>query len=251
MADVVFDAERAGQLSTLWTKHLKGIGAGGVVSVVVGAIGLTGLGGAAWGYLRINDLQSMVSTGKTELDTKLQSLRVASGGLLLPAGTIVAWPGQLPLNDPVWQMHWHACDGSEVAFTEDLWRSLKGLYGNPEAERVINIKLPNLAGVFLRGLGGKSSALGVEQPFATAQARTPFVTGGDNDGHHQHQFTGFGHKTSKGDGGGVSFNGFFAKWDGGNADQFLGHGGHTHTIVGGDDETRPTNFSVHWIIRIQ
>lgn len=244
-----FREEDARQLSSLWERHLKGLGAANVLVWIVGLLGLGGVGSAVWQYVRLNSLDRLVTSAKAELDAMTTAIKADAGPMLVPPGTICAWSGAVP-DKQSWRTYWRPCDGGTVEFSEDLWSVLRGLYGNPDAEKVLHIKLPDFRGHFLRGSGGQSFALGVSQESGTALPRKSFVTGGENDGHHQHAFTGFGMNTSKGDGGGVSFNGHF-QFAGDNASRFLGHGGHSHTITGGDDETRPVNFAVHWVIRIQ
>jgi len=196
----------------------------------------------------------------TQAVAEVSSSKEARSSLLLdleqrfpiaPVGAIVAWPSSASLPPG-----WSICDGRRVAFSGPLWDVLKGSYGNgPEkTPELSTIKLPDLRGFFLRGLGGERDhgrKVGEVQQSATAMPRTAFTTGGGSDGAHSHEFTGFGHKTNKGDGGGISFNGHFIKWDGGTADRFLGPGSHSHRIVGGDSETRPVNIAVHWAIRIR
>ncbi len=71
----------------------------------------------------------------------------AAGGGGVPVGTVVAWP---VATNPSDADSWLECNGQSTA-------------GYPELAAVVGANVPNYQGVFLRGLGGNSAGLGVQQ----------------------------------------------------------------------------------------
>lgn len=76
-----------------------------------------------------------------------KSITNGSGGV--PVGAIIAWPA---IIDPPDMAKWLECKGQ--AITRDTY---------PELFAVVGTRVPDLRGLFLRGLGGNSGALGVAQ----------------------------------------------------------------------------------------
>lgn len=158
-----------------------------------------------------------------------------------PVGSIVAWP-----TDAEPPPGWMICRGGSAPFSEGLWRCLAGLYGNPKLDDVVGapevIKLPDFQGYFLRGQGGQgahlSDAIGKAQPQAVQQHEhdIPFVEVGGNavrpslvPGHY-----GEGPITSSRPTGAPDFQNTASSTK-------VGYFG---------PETRPVNYAVHWIIRV-
>lgn len=169
-------------------------------------------------------------------------------GIDVPVGGIIAWPGPLP-ESPEFLQRWHICNGDLVDYNPELWRVLSGLYENESDEtRIGQIRVPNFRNMFLRGQGSLAAELGVGQPDTTRMPRqAPFGIKGD-EGTHGHILAG-----RKGNGtGAVHFPG---AGDDGGEDVAVGgrisEGVHTHTIAGGDDESRPKNYGVYWLIRVK
>jgi len=134
----------------------------------------------------------------------------------------------------------------------------------------------NSAARFIRG----GSTAGTQQGFLTATPTTPFVlanagahlhsvdppsTLSTTDGNHQHNLS-FNNDDYNGWGGGNASleddaGGWYARltdWAGSHnhwldvsAFNSASSGSHTHTIVGGDAETRPINTSVIWCIKVK
>jgi hypothetical protein len=129
-------------------------------------------------------------------------------------GTVAAWPSAVPVPEG-----WHVCAKDQhVPFNESLWRVLRGLYGNPDAEVVKEIKLPDLSDRFLRGAGTLSEPIGQPQEDALQD--------------HQHESSILVHIHSGGDAQHPAADG-----------KVTG----ARTAV----ETRPKNYAVEWIIRVK
>lgn len=155
----------------------------------------------------------------------------------LPVGSIVAWPGPLPGGEE-WNRRWHLCDGTLMDRAEfpELLEALggepnsSGSGGTPYGWQGGKFRLPNFQGTFLRGAGGASGPLGTVQDYATALPRVPFQTDSQQGGINGER--------------------------GGDNPLAWGEGprrlSHSHAVVaGGDNETRPINFAVHWVIRVK
>lgn len=173
------------------------------------------------------------------------------------AGEIRAWAGPTT-NIPE---GWFVCDGSQVNVNDapELFAAIGTSWGG---DGVPLFNLPDLRGRFLRGVdtgsgadpdrfsryalhaGGNSGALvGTYQEDATARPNNTFVTSSDT---HSHQMMG-GNRTGNSPGPGDYLQGT-------NNPQVYGNKStasdtHNHYIAsGGDNETRPTNVGVHFII---
>ena len=84
----------------------------------------------------------------TSFDPTLVSIEAKSSGGV-PVGTIVAWP--VATNPSDWDK-WLECNGQSIS---------QAVY--PELFAVIGANVPDLSGLFLRGYGGNSDALGSPQ----------------------------------------------------------------------------------------
>ena len=162
-----------------------------------------------------------------------------------PIGTVMAW-----LVDAV-PAGWLLCNGQAIDGT---------LY--PELRALLGAQVPDFRGSFLRGAGlnrngswGDSSrAVNSWQENSTARPNTAFTT--DAAGDHKHEvgyittdtrLYRYGHRP-------LNSRGFVSSNDLGSNLQDLPYtnttGAHSHTVNGGGDpETRPKNFAVHWIVK--
>ena len=159
----------------------------------------------------------------------------------VPTGTIVAFAGQ-EANIP---KGWVLCDGRTLTTIPDSG-NLVELIGN---------NVPDLRGMFLRGTGispvnGQAGpALGETQEDSFKQHEIYGAT--SVNGNHSH---GFYADT----GAGGSPSGDMARGVQGVGANFTANtleaGGHDHSLngesVGGDDETRPVNYGVNYIIKL-
>ncbi|HEX5051599.1 MAG TPA: tail fiber protein [Planctomycetota bacterium] len=145
--------------------------------------------------------------------------------LTTPIGCVVAWPGAVPVPEG-----WAPCDGRaiDLAPGDRIAEVLGDTYGGAGPGKV---RLPDFRGMFLRGVGGSAGPLGSPQQDAFQD--------------HQH---GVGVSPTEGRDGGR------AHWGGAANTTDLILSGHVHAdggAVRASSETRPVNYSVHWIIRVK
>ncbi|MDB4996340.1 MAG: Tail Collar domain protein [Myxococcaceae bacterium] len=183
--------------------------------------------------------------------------RVAALETQAVRGAIVAFAGPVAAIPPGWAL----CDGSAVSrtgATAGLFVTIGTLHGSGDGSTTFN--LPDLRGRFTRGIdttgrdpgprvaanpgGSTGNTVGSLENQGTAMPTTPFttVTAGDHThGITGHTLYGAGVFTGTNFGGsGTNFNPLVIQ----NA------GNHTHGIVGGDNETRPANVGVLFIIKL-
>lgn len=156
---------------------------------------------------------------------------------VVPIGTILAWPvDKVPDG-------WHICDGNPLTGHPQL-RDVLGLtYAPPEPERTNRLRergfpshdgvvwLPDFTGCFLRGAGGNAESLGKKQ--------------GDLVGPHYHKIK--SHYVDTFDNRGSKTNAsLVAKIAEDRANKKEEIVVETNT----DTETRPVNYAVKWIIRV-
>lgn len=87
------------------------------------------------------------------------TISVKSVGASIPVGTVITWPSNSWPSD---RDNWLECNGQSIS---------SAVY--PELVALIGGIVPNYRGYFLRGVGGSSAALGVEQQDAMQR-----ITGG-------------------------------------------------------------------------
>jgi len=160
---------------------------------------------------------------------------------------------------------WIPCDGRALSRTgvhAQLFDAIGILHGAGDGATTFNV--PDFRGYFLRGVagssgvdkglatripgpGGSANEAGSLQSSATAPPRTAFHT--STIGDHQH-----GDPTWNGQPGPyelATVNRGFGSCDyGAQSAPTTPAGGHAHEVVGGgDEETRPINKYVHWLIQ--
>ncbi|QDV09317.1 Phage Tail Collar Domain protein [Planctomycetes bacterium Poly30] len=159
-------------------------------------------------------------------------------GIGLPIGTVAVWPGRLPgQEDQTWHDQWRVCDGAEFAAGEldDLVRAFGGASEWPYGGAAGRFRLPDFRGRFLRGVGSFGA-----KPLGQAQGWSP--------GAHTHIVP----TTYRGTDHGDQISSSHSKGQAANRDFSTG-------VVAGPsgadaefaDESRPVNYSVHWIIRVR
>jgi Phage Tail Collar Domain len=174
-----------------------------------------------------------------------KSVSAISSRGVSPIGCVVAWPSDAPVPDG-----WRICDGSSVNSADDsaIASVLGSTYGSAGAGKV---KLPDFRGYFLRGAGGINADGKFAEPQSNSTAMPNNRLVAAPDGAHTHEFAELFDTSAKlGKGGAVGING----WLRNKALQpnvVAPVQDHTHRILGGDRETRPHNFAVHWIIRVK
>jgi hypothetical protein len=157
-------------------------------------------------------------------DTATAAMQVAA-----PVGSVIAWPvdsARLPEG-------WHICDGTELP-AEDypaLTNVLKATYGKVEPGKV---KLPDFRGCFLRGMGGYSAGLGDLQLDRVGSHKHPISwhyveAAGRQPGNHNTAAS-------------LLTEPPLDRTAESNAN---------HIPPPTDDETRPRNYAVHWVMRVR
>ena len=161
-----------------------------------------------WLFLLPLLAQPVLGADATSFDpTKVAVEAKSSGGV--PVGTIISWP---VATNPEDMDNWLECNGQSIS---------PSVY--PELFAVLGGQVPDLRGLFLRGFGGKSAALGTTQDQATASSGIQIATA----------FIDLG-------GGG---------WDGWAYAPYPQAGGSWTTLPGTGDETRPVNTAVRYLVR--
>lgn len=231
--------------------------------------------GGSLGRTKISAVPFAVEAGRAA------DLTPAARNTLVPAGSIMAFGG------PAAPDGWLLCDGRTVSRSTyaGLFTAIGTSHGGGDGASTFN--LPDLRGRFMRGAdlgvgrdpdrtgriaanpgGNIGDTVGTLEAFATAPAVNAFgiatagahthtIVGVGDHAHEQNVTANFG---TGGRGNRVDFNA-----DGAGANQYpqgaatggagahthseMPAGDHTHTITGGDRETRPTNIAVNYIIK--
>jgi hypothetical protein len=161
----------------------------------------------------------------------------------VPIGMIMAWPGPQPTIPEGWLL----CNGDQVSSHQypELCDVLQNYWGPASGNPNIYHKLPDLRGVFLRGVNVERAddykdddALSRASSFPSAPNE---VGSFQLDGLRAHRHV-YGYATSKADG---------VDWKGGghNHGDFTMVSRPSQTELEGGAETRPKNAYVHWIIK--
>ncbi|MCP4133729.1 MAG: tail fiber protein [bacterium] len=207
-------------------------------------------------YASMNQLKQEVAEQKKTI-AELSEQITGSSKNLVPVGTIMPFAG-LKKDIP---NGWVACDGQEFTVDGDM-KILFGIIGYAwGGNGSTTFRVPDLRGMFLRGMDDAAvkdpdaasrtsysgsvvgDIVGSYQSCSTMMPRTPFSTNSDS-GNHRHQLP--------------TFNGLSGSHEIGNGyhgmdflpAEYSDYAGiHSHTIGGGDNETRPVNASVYWIIK--
>lgn len=167
----------------------------------------------------------------------------------LPIGSIVAYHRT---GTPGSDSGWLPCDGKPVPGGQ-LYDTLRGICETT----------PDLRGMFLRGAGQNTDPnyqyagdqhrlVGVPQAYATGQPnmeKNKFRVAGD--GPHIHLLEGRICKDGKKEEWQHNYGGWRGYIDGKAKTIGSGEndGSHSHKVLGGDDETRPNNYAVNFIIK--
>jgi hypothetical protein len=197
------------------------------------------------------------------------------GGEAFPIGSVIAYLGNSGNVAGMESNGWFKCDGRAIsglsALSADEKTALTNILGNSS-------NLPNLMGVFLRGLDENSSGVQDDDRGTRTDGenhangsgtgvrskqdenyRSHNHTGSSasTDGNHSHNFTDYYASIPSGTLAnsyyytGSSFSTYFSP-SASLASSTLSAGDHTHTITvasQGGNETRPDNIAVYWLIR--
>ena len=184
--------------------------------------------------------------------------------VILPVGSIVAYSGPIATLAAI--PNWRLCNGDTVSSGDFpvLWERIKTTWGGTSK---LAFKLPDLQGRFVRGVDGGRG----RDPDAVANAREPNGNGErntvgttENDstklpnggfsasgGSHSHDLNLQTNAVTVSAKKGWQKNIVANPWVATSPKKTITGGEHTHTISGGDPETRPKNAAVFWIIRVK
>jgi hypothetical protein len=191
----------------------------------------------------------------------------------VPVGSIMAWagdPAYLPDN-------WKVCDGLTMAKNQypELYRVVAENWTPDKGVNQDLFKIPDLRGVFLRGVSGTrndpykdpekdirtafgnspSNAVGSFQSQSTKLPSKAFTGGTAAAGRHTHNLPGQGGFRGVEHGANDTKNKVtFGDHVHPATNITLSANDHTHTLTingGGDVETRPGNAYIHWIIKVR
>ena len=216
---------------------------------------VTGIAASRYNYIAKVCLDAEVNS------SFVREFTISTGGAIFPIGSVIAYMGNASTVAGLELSGWYKCDGRAIS-------SLNASLSGDEISAFVNVvgsNLPNLRGVFLRGLDegrgfdevagtrtGGEGTTGVRsyQPHQVqAHTHTGTTT---SDGNHNH--------------GGVTGNAGYASssftrgpGEGAIADAIGSHhhsistdGAHTHSLTINNNsgaETRPENIAVYYIIR--
>jgi hypothetical protein len=159
----------------------------------------------------------------------------------VPPGTIVAYAGlKVPEG-------WLPCNGATYSGKEypSLYDAIGEIWGDGGDGGGPIFRVPDLNRKFLRG-AGKDWPVGKSQSWATGMPKNKFKTA-ERSGEHSHAI---GRRVEQDwRNGGMPVIELQAPVDGKPRHGTFNDGSHPHEIVGGDEETRPDNVAVQWIIK--
>ncbi|WP_342087723.1 tail fiber protein [Dyadobacter sp. OTU695] len=231
-------------------------------SYLQGSETITPLGDINFGDFTHTDFENDLAQRVADIEERL------SKGYM-PVGAILAYSGESSHVPNGWMI----CDGTLLNIDDhkELFQVIRYKWGKDG----LQFRIPNLQGLFLRGVGG-----GTNNPNSSQFANSEGVQGGigsiqigstknpglytDQVGDHNHGGFNFlwqdpyvapGGNYDDGNFGGIARADASKKkpgvgegkiaWD----TQFAGH--HGHQVLGGNDETRPINAGVNYIIKIR
>lgn len=189
------------------------------------------------------------------------------GGGAFPIGSVIAYLGNASTVANLEEAGWFKCDGRAVS---TLTASLSAAERTTLSD-VIGNNLPNLMGMFLRGLDENAGVIDDDRTTRTGGENHPNGTGTgvrskQNDGFKSHNHT--GSTSTDGDhnhGGSTGAGGYerssdtsgspgnsAAENEGSHTHSISSDGNHSHSLNinnAGGAETRPENIAVYWLIR--
>ena len=172
-----------------------------------------------WLFLLFLPHASVYGADSTSFDpTKVAVEAKSSGGV--PVGTIISWP---VATNPEDMDNWLECNGQNIS---------PSVY--PELFAVVGSQTPDLRGLFLRGHGGNSAALGVQQNDAIRN-----ITGSFG----QHSSASAGGVFYRTGGCAEDIRSSYGTWSGN------GVGFDLSRVVPTAEENRPVNQAVRYLVR--
>jgi microcystin-dependent protein len=176
-----------------------------------------------------------VTTAKIA-DGAVTSTKLASGAAV-PTGSVFYFAAS---SAPSGYLEANGAAISRTTYA-DLFAVVSTTYGSGDGSTTFN--LPDLRGEFIRGFdNGKGTdsgrTFGSSQTDSTALPNNPFGT--SDPGNHNHSYTQLNYVASITDDGPDQF----AAYSNPSGSNTSSNGAHTHTITGGDSETRPRNIAL-------
>jgi microcystin-dependent protein len=168
-----------------------------------------------------------------------------------PIGSIMPFGGDTTLfsNEPtLLAMGWLPCNGDKLTVptaSEQTYQALYDVIGTNFGSNTNEFLLPDLRGYFVSGAWWGTKVGDVQTQSMTGAPVNPIIT--STDGDHQHTFSDTPDRTQEIDvcaGNDLAENNTALTAT--SAD-----GAHTHTVTGGDSETRPMNVNVDYVIRFK
>lgn len=160
-----------------------------------------------------------------------------------PIGTIMPFAGDATsavTSNMLYTAGWLPCFGQSNNTKDfpDLYKVIQNLYGGDTNK----FNLPDLRGYFVRGVASGEKA-GVTTDYSTSLPNTPFGVSVDPD--HTHTVD---HVPNDSQDTAKCAGNNMADWNDANGNTSSA-GKHTHTVSGGDKETRSVNLYIDFIIR--
>jgi microcystin-dependent protein len=138
---------------------------------------------------------------------------------------------------------WLPCGGQRLKIADAKYEALYRVIGTTYGSVPLQFLLPDLRGYFVQGAGGKSKAgVVLNQSQTGAPAVTMTTTTAGSHTHGVDHVPTHGHRTD------VVMGKVIAEWNPTDGSTQPG-GRHTHTVSGGDKESRPANVYVDYVIR--
>jgi microcystin-dependent protein len=179
-----------------------------------------------------------------------------------PAAALSAFAGSASASSPA---GWLYCNGVSLALGTASQAFSSAIGSNFGGDGTTVFNLPDLRGQFTRGtnhgtgrdpdaakrfniMGGGNTGdnVGSAQDYATGNGATPITIASAGD--HQHAVAGVpanDHQAAKGASGPLAYN--TMEWTD-NWTNTSSIGNHSHSVSGGDKETRPTNIYLDWVV---
>jgi len=179
------------------------------------------------------------------------AIKIRDGGAWVDVGGGGSGSGSGPIGSIIYYPSSSPPDGylkaNGASLDTLIYSDLFSIFGYTFGGSGSSFNLPDLRGEFLRGWDDSRGVdsgrtIGSSQSDSTALPNNPFGT--SNPGNHSHGYNGGSLKSLQGDNAG---NDDYA----GGGGTTGGAGSHTHTINGGDPETRPRNVALLVCIKYQ
>ena len=198
----------------------------------------------------------------TELNTMFSQLYSAS----MPPGAVVPFAGPATSVPDGWVPCDNTCYAIDDPKYAGLWKAIGKSHGQKTDK---DFCVPDLRGRFVRGVDtgasrdngpryapravgfflGEATGLGSQEDAATGLPNNS--TFGTSAGSHTHDVVQYGYATATAAPGDGSYGSELQKvWAGLDGVKTKGTGNHTHTITGGDPETRPENLALLYMIKL-